>query len=83
MGNTAMCIKASKDYSQGSSHSEHFDRSNTGVTNIINNGWIPFRCSNARAPVLSMLTHWLRCLNGTEPFLMLLVIPVLFLLLSE
>ena len=41
------------------SHSGHFDSSNTGVTNHINYGSIPFGCFSARAPVLTQcVAYW-------------------------
>ncbi len=61
-------------------------RKNTGVNNKINDGWIPFSCSSfqghgvVHAGSLShcngLFEHW----NRTNPSLMLLVTPELFLL---
>lgn len=62
-------------------HSTHFDLSNTGVTNNINTGCIPFWCASAL--ILYVLAYWhglLARLNGKEPSLMLAITPVFFLL---
>lgn len=58
-----------------------FDLSDTGLTNSISTGCIPFRCASARTLIFYMLAYWhilLACGNGTKPSLMLLVTPVGF-----
>lgn len=67
-------------------HGSRFDMSqqeNAGVIDEINDGFIPFVCASPRVQALCMLTHWqglLAHLRGTEPPVMSLVTPVLFLL---
>ncbi len=55
----------------------------TGVKYKMNDGWIPFSCFSFDALALCMLAHChglLGHLNRTEPLLIFLVTPVLFLL---
>lgn len=62
----------------------HFDRWDTGVTDDVNNGCIPFGGFSARGLVLCTLECWhglLEHRNGAEPSLMALVILVVISLL--